>query len=222
MTEQSLFSKLPKKQLVFIINKLISNDFPTGNPYSLNYDRAYNILSRIGNYFNISVNDEDVQFFSKLLDINEDVISELVANNGERLNDKSLYEQLEIPEAKTYDLRYTVWGVCNYTEYLSQKFDSYDINWVQFSANQQIEDGNWDWYDGTNVRETEYENFEQSDMSYDNVYEVNDDDTTNFDVRSESMLDRLVIENTQDVVKSLDKKTLLKLKSIIESRLRLL
>jgi hypothetical protein len=222
MTEQSPFSKLPKKQLVFIINKLISNDFPTGNPYSEDYDGAYNILSRIGNYFNISVNDEDVQFFSKLLDINEDVISELVANNGERLNDKSLYEQLEIPEAKTYDLRYTVWGVCNYTEYLSQKFDSYDIDWVQYSANQQIEDGNWDWYDGTNVRETEYENFEQSDMSYDNVYEVNDDDTTNFDVRSESMLDRLVIENTQDVVKSLDKKTLLKLKSIIESRLRLL
>jgi hypothetical protein len=176
----------------------------------------------IGNYFNIPVNDEDVQFFSKLLDINKDVVSELVANNGERLKDKSLYEQLEIPEAKTYDLRYTVWGTCNYTEYLSQKFDSYDIDWVRAYANQQREDGNWDYYEGTNVRDTEYENFEESDSSYDNVYEVNDDDTTNFDVRGESMLDRLVIENTQDVVKSLDKKTLIKLKSIIESRLNLL
>jgi hypothetical protein len=168
------------------------------------------------------VNDEDVQFFSKLLDINKDVVSELVANNGERLNDKSLYEQLEIPEIKTYDLRYSVWGTCNYAEYLSQKFDSYDIDWVRDSANQQREDGNWDYYEGTNVRDTEYENFEESDVTFDNVYQVNDDDTTNFDVRRESMLDRLVIENTQDVVKSLDKKTLIKLKSIIESRLKLL
>jgi hypothetical protein len=222
MADQSTFSKLPKKQLAFIIDRLISDDFPIGNPYDRDYEDSYNTLSSIGSYFNIPVNDEDVQFFSKLLDINEDVVSELVANDGERLKDKSLYEQLEIPEAKTYDLRYSVWGVCNYTEYLSQKFDSYDIDWVRDSANQQRDDGNWDYYEGANVRDTEYENFEESDSSYDNVYEVNDDNTTNFDVRGESMLDRLVIENTQDVVKSLDKKTLIKLKSIIESRLRLL
>ena len=216
------FSKLPKKQLAFIIERLINDNFPIGNPYNEDYDGAYKTLSNIGNYFNIPVNDEDVQFFSKLLDINKDVVSELVANNGERLNDKSLYEQLEIPEVKTYDLRYSVWGTCNYAEYLSQKFDSYDIDWVRDSANQQREDGNWDYYEGTYVRDTVYENFEESDVTFDNVYRVNDDDTTNFDVRRESMLDRLVIENTQDVVKSLDKKTLIKLKSIIESRLKLL
>jgi hypothetical protein len=216
------FSKLPKKQLAFIIERLINDNFPIGNPYNEDYDGAYKTLSNIGNYFNIPVNDEDVQFFSKLLDINKDVVSELVANNGERLKDKSLYEQLEIPEVKTYDLRYSVWGTCNYAEYLSQKFDSYDIDWVRDSANQQREDGNWDYYEGTYVRDTVYENFEESDVTFDNVYRVNDDDTTNFDVRRESMLDRLVIENTQDVVKSLDKKTLIKLKSIIESRLKLL
>jgi len=221
MTDQSPFSKLSKKQLVYIIKKLVDSDFPIGNPYEGDYDNSYGILFNIGKYFNIPVNDEDVQFFSKLLEINEDIISELTDNDA-KINNESLYGQLTIPEAKTYDLRYTVWGVCNYTEYLSQKFDSYDAYWVRDSANQQREDGNWDYYDGTNVRDTEYENFEESDVSFDNVYEVNDDDTTNFDVRIESMLDRLVIENTQDVVKSLDKKTLLKLKSIIESRLRLL
>lgn len=221
MTDQSKFSKLSKKQLVYIIKKLVNSDFPIGNPYEGDYDNAYNVLLNIGKYFNIPVNDEDVQFFSKLLDINEDIISELIKNDT-KINNESLYQQLEIPEAKTYDLRYTVWGVCNYTEYLSQKFDSYDIDWVRDSANQQREDGIWDYYEGTNVRGTEYENFEESDMSYDNVYEINDDGTTNFDIRRESMLDRLVIENTQDVVKSLDKKTLLKLKSIIESRLRFL
>jgi hypothetical protein len=47
------------------------------------------------------------------------------------------------------------------------------------------------------------------------VYEINESE-----IRNESVLDRLVIENTSDVVKSLDKQTLIKLKSIIESRLR--
>jgi hypothetical protein len=41
-------------------------------------------------------------------------------------------------------------------------------------------------------------------------------------IKTESILDRLVIENTSDVIKCLDKKTLIKLKSIIESRLRII
>jgi hypothetical protein len=54
-------------------------------------------------------------------------------------------------------------------------------------------------------------------MSYDRVVEV--DDNTNV---TESLLSRLVLENTSEVASSLDKQTLLKLKQIIESRLRLL
>jgi hypothetical protein len=52
---------------------------------------------------------------------------------------------------------------------------------------------------------------------FDDVYEVNDDKTYKI---KESLLDRLVLENTSEVVSSLDKQTLLKLKQIIESRLR--
>lgn len=222
MAEQSVFSKLPKKQLSFIIEKLVSNDFPIGNPYNNNYDESYEILSNIGNYFDIPVSDDDIQFFSKLLEINRRLISELVSNNGERINDKSLYEQLVIPKAKTYDLRYHIWGICNYTEYLSHKFDSYDIDWVKDAAKQQSDDGNWNHYDGTYVRDNEYYDFEESDVSFGPVYELNSDGTTNFNVISESILDKLVIENTQEVIDSLDKNTLLKLKSIIETKLNLL
>ena len=110
-----------------------------------------------------------------------------------------------------------MWGSCTYTEYLAQKFDSYDPTWVRDSAEQQRQDGNWDYYNGRNVRETEYDNIEESDSSYDNVYEVKDEKPT-----KESMLDRLVIENTKDVVNSLDKKTLMELRRIIDSKLRLL
>jgi hypothetical protein len=211
--EQSQFSKLPKKQLFLIAEKLIDEDFPTDNPYNNDYEDTYEILNNIGKYFNIPVNDEDVQFFSKFLSINDNILAELLNNP----KDKSLIERLEIPVAKTYDLHYRVFGSCTFTEYLAQKFDSYDKNWVSDSAEQQRQDGNWDYYNGRNVNETDYDDFEFSDSSYDNVYEVEDEKPT-----KESMLDRLVIENTKDVVNSLDKKTLMELRRIIDSKLRLL
>jgi hypothetical protein len=214
-SEQSQFSRLPKKQLVLIAEKLVDESFPSGNPYDdREYEEHYNNLSSIGKYFNINVNDEDVQFFAKFLELNDELIADIFANNSQEINNKELIEQLVIPVAKTYNLDYSVWGSCSYEEYLTQSFDSYDGNWVIDSANQQREDGNWDLYDGRNRGETTYDNFEESDHSFDRVYEVNDNKI------KESLLDRLVLENTSEVVSSLDKKTLLKLKQIIESRLR--
>lgn len=207
---QSQFSRLPKKQLVRISEKLVDDGFYADNPYE-DYDDNYKILSSIGKFFNIDVVDEDVQFLAKFIDINDDLLSKIFEPNG----DKSLIEKLVIPVAKTYELQYSTWGSCSYEEFLAQKFDAYDMNWVRDSADQQRQDGNWDTYDGYERRKPEYDNFEESDMSYDRVVEV--DDNTN--VR-ESLLDRLVVENTSEVVNSLDKQTLLKLKQIIESRLR--
>jgi S-adenosylmethionine/arginine decarboxylase-like enzyme len=219
MATQSQFSKLPKKQLVFISEKLIDEEFPIGNPYDSDFDNAEKILTEVANYFSLAVTQEDVEFFSKFLEVNEDIIAELFANNREQMRNTSLIEQLVIPVAKTYDLHYTTWGNCSYTEYKASYFDSYDKDWVRDSAEQQRQDGNWDMWDGRDIRDTEYENFEESDSSYNHVYNVDDKQET---IYSESILDKLVIENTKDVVNSLDKNTLIKLKSIIESRLRIL
>jgi len=219
MAVQSQFSKLPKKQLVFISEKLVDEDFPIGNPYDTDFDSAEKILTEVANYFSLAVTQEDVEFFSKFLEVNENIIAELFANNREQMRNSSLIEQLVIPVAKTYDLHYTTWGSCSYTEYKASYFDSYDKDWVTDSASQQRNDGNWDMWDGRDIRDTEYENFEESDSSYNHVYNVDDKQET---IYSESILDKLVIENTKDVVNSLDRNTLIKLKSIIESRLRLL
>ena len=207
--EQSQFSKVSKKQLFFIAEKLIDAGFPTDNPYN-DYDEHFKELENIGKYFNMNVVDEDVQFFAKFLYINDGILAKIMEKS-----DILSYEDLIIPVAKTYELQYSTWGSCSYEEFLAQKFDSYDEDWVRDSAEQQRQDGNWDTYDGYERRKAEYDNFEESDMSYDRVVEV--DDSTN--VR-ESLLDRLVLENTSEVVSSLDKQTLLKLKQIIESRLR--
>jgi hypothetical protein len=216
---QSQFSKLPKKQLLFIVEKLLDEDFPIGNPYDNNFDNLYNIVESIGKYFNLSATQEDVEFFSKFLEVNEDIITDLFDNNREQIRNTSLIEQLVIPVSKTYDLHYTIWGSCTYTDYKGVYFNSYDKNWVRYSASQQRSDGSWDLWDGRDVSDTEYDNFDENGYDFNNVYNVNDKQET---IYSEAILDKLVIENTKDVVSSLDKKTLIKLKSIIESRLRLL
>jgi hypothetical protein len=71
-------------------------------------------------------------------------------------------------------------------------------------------------WEGEERAPTDYENFEESDYDFDDVYEVKDEPV------QESLLKKLVMENTKDVVKSLDKKTLLELRRIIDSKLRLL
>jgi hypothetical protein len=217
MAEQSQFSKLSKKQLVFIAAKLVDEDFPIGNPYDDDFDNAYGILQEVSRYFSIEATQEDVEFFSKFLQINDEIIADLFANNRKEMKNTSLHEQLVIPVAKSYNLDYRVWGTCSYTNYMTQEFDSYDEEWVKDSASQQNNDGSWNMWEGQERSETEYDNFEESDYDYEDVYEI--DESKN---RNESVLDKLVIENTSEVIGSLDKKTLIKLKSIIESRLRLL
>jgi hypothetical protein len=212
---QSQFSRLPKKQLAFIAEKLVDEDFPIGNPYISDFDSAYGTLQEVSKYFSVESTHEDVEFFSKFLEINEDIIADLFANNKEQMNNRELIEQLEIPVAKSYNMDYSSWGTCSYTNYMVQEFDSYDKDWVTDSATQQNNDGNWSMWEGQVTNPPEYENFEESDYSFGDVYEIDE-------TKTESILDRLVIENTSGVVNSLDKQTLLKLKSIIESRLRLL
>ena len=217
MAEQSQFSKLSKKQLVFICEKLVDEDFPIGNPYDSDFDSAFNILQEVSKYFSLTSTHDDVEFFSKFLQINDDLIADLFANNKEEMKNRELFEQLVIPVAKSYNLNYSSWGSCSFTNYMVQEFDSYDEEWVKDSAQQQNSDGNWSMWEGRERRDTEYENFEESDYSFGDVSEVNENKPQN-----ESVLGRLVVENTRDVVKSLDKKTLLELRRIIDSKLRLL
>jgi hypothetical protein len=213
MADQSQFSRFSKKQLIFICERLLDEGFDASYVYD-NYDDSYKALEDIGKYFNVSINDEDVQFFGKLLSDNDNLIADIFANQGANKNNKELIERLEIPVAKDYELEYTVDGTVNYTEWYTYKVSSYDKSWVDESIRQQYNDGNFDLYEG-HLDDTQYDNYEMNDWEFKGVSEVDPK-------VQESLLSKLVIENTQDALHSLDKKTLIKLKSIIESRLGLL
>jgi hypothetical protein len=214
MTEQSKFSKLPKNQLVFICERIIDDGFESQlGPYR-DYEDNFDSLKNTAEHFSFDVEDIDVQFFCKFLEINDDILADIFDKKSESVNyNKELLNKLIIPIAKTYEVDYRTYGTCHFEEYLYSKFTSYDEDWVMDSAQQSLNDGNWDYYEGTERREPEYSEFNIDDVVFDGVREVSDDNI------KESLLDRLVIENTSEVVSSLDKQTLLKLKRIIESRL---
>jgi predicted nucleotidyltransferase len=107
--EQSEFSNQPKKILYLISQKLISDDFD--EEYSTDtYDSNHTILSDISRMFSIDVvDDEDVQFFTKFIEINKQLISEI-----SETKDRSLIDKLVIPIAKTYEMLYSTRGTCTY------------------------------------------------------------------------------------------------------------
>ena len=203
--EQSEFSNQPKKILYLISQQLISDDFD--EDYSADtYDNNQTILNNISRMFNIDVvHDIDIQFFTKFIKINRRLISEI-----SETKDKSLIDKLVIPIAKTYEMLYNTWGSCTYEEFLKQEVDSYDEEWVRISILRDEADGYWNTYEGSQYSEPQYDNYEESDWSIESVHESNENiQENNF-------------KKTTKVISSMDKKSLLELKSVIDSRLRLL
>jgi hypothetical protein len=210
MADQSTFSRLPKKQLVFIANKLIEDEFEWDDithTYEDIYDSNEDILKQVSTYFNESVVEEDVQFFIKFLEINSGLLDLIFKNN-----DKSLIEQLVIPQSKDYLVEYTTNGSCTFIEYYETRFSSYDKDWVIDSINLQRNNGDWDTYSGV-LKDTEYDNFETQDWEVDEVKDAPND-------VQESRNPRKLLENTEKLIPKLDKDTLVSLKFLIDKQLR--
>ena len=201
MVEQSIFSKLPKNQLVFICEQLINGDFEVFHPYDDYYD-SYEVLEKAAEYFGMSVVDEDLQFFAKLIQLNAKLLDNIFETK-----DKKLYNQLIIPVAKNYKLHYYQKGSCLFRERYETTWACYDEKWVIDSASQMRDDGNWDLSEGE-LMDTVYDDYEYHDWDFLSTEEMNDN-------ISESKLKNSIIE-------SLNKKTLLELRGLIDSRLRTL
>jgi hypothetical protein len=199
MANQSYFSKLPKKQLVLISEQLIDKKFNTQVYNSYSYDKSYITLENVAGYFSLNVSDEDVEFFGKFIDINDGILSQIFETK-----DKSLYDQLIIPVAKEYKVEYSVWGSCTYTENYETTWTSYDKDWVTDSMRHARDEGNWDTYEGKEV-DTSYDNYDMNDYEFDEVTEVDE-------------VNESIKKNT--IIESLDKKTLLELRGLIDKKLR--
>ena len=210
MADQSNFSKFPKKQLVFIANKLIEDGFEWDDithTYEDVYDSNEHILNQVSTYFNEPVVEDDVQFFIKFLEINSGLLDLIIKNN-----DKSLIEQLVIPKANDYIVEYSLNGSCTFEEEYELTFSSYDETWVIGSLVVQRNNGNFDYYSGT-LKDTNYDNWEMNDWNVEKVKPISNN-------VQESRNPRKLLENTEKLIPKLDKDTLVSLKFLIDKQLR--
>lgn len=202
--EVSEFSKLPKKRLVMICEKLIDDEFEVNihkSPYYFNYN--IKILEDVSKYFSISVSDIDLEFIYKFLLDNDELLSEIFDTKN-----MSLSENLIIPTPKEFSVDYESSGRCRFIEKYKETWSSYDEDWVIESMNSARENGNWDLYDGRN-QDTEYEDFEVYDFEFGDVEEI----------RPKNKMTESKIEKGETPIDSMDKKTLLKLRGLIDYRL---
>lgn len=209
MADQSNFSKFPKKQLVYIASKIIDDGFDwqaLNYDYEGTYDTNESILKNVSSYFNESAIGDDVQFFAKFLEINDGLLSEIFESN-----DKTLIEQLIIPQSSDYLVEYTVEGECAFIEYYDTKLSSYDKGWVMDSLQLQSRNGDWDYFSGT-LKNTEYADYETQNWEIGRIKDIGG--------ISESTNPKRLLENTEKLIPKLDRQTLIKLKYIIDKQLR--
>ena len=208
MEDVSLFHAYPKKHLAFIIKELLDNDFDWEDPYA--DDDNIGILEAAAAPFNEGISDIDMEFFAKLIEINEQIALLIQTSKP----NKNLYERLELPKLEKYKVYWKEWGSCHFTRYYNDEWSSYDGNWVQSAMDSAHNHGNWDKWSADS--DTEYDDCETYDDTVTDIEKIDTNKTTN-----ESIFDKLIKEDTSYEIDSLDRKSLLILKSIIDKKLGL-
>jgi hypothetical protein len=206
--DESVFSKKNPEMLLFIIKQSIEKVFDFKNPYSY-FIKNYQILEKICKLVGIdSLSYRDVEFISKFMTDNSELIQKIFETK-----DKSLLSELEYPINKMFKIPYEIYSNQSIVEIYTVNWDSYDKNFVRSSLIETRNDGNFDEWTG-DLQRTDVLDSEVSEWI------INDDEITEINTeKTESILDRLVIENTSSVINSLDRNTLINLRNIINSRL---
>jgi hypothetical protein len=155
-----------------------------------------------------SLSYRDVEFISKFMTDNSELIQKIFETK-----DKSLLSELKYPINKMFKIPYEIHSNQSVLENYTVNWDSYDKKFVRSSLIEARNDGNFDEWTG-DLQRTDVLDSETTDWI------INDEDITEINTeKTESILDRLVIENTSSVINSLDRNTLINLRNIINSRL---
>lgn len=196
------FESLPKRNLVRISERLIDDggiDFR--NPYDY-YDNFFDLLKEISPMFGIKLIDyEDIEFMSKFIVINDNQLSKIFSKDISKEEKSSLIEGLVIPKLKKFNIEYRVVGSATVIESYETTTSSYDEELAKQQVRYGYDQGEFDYWEGENVH-TDTSDFESHDFIIDEIYE-----TKSYTTESNKIID------------TLDKKTLLELKQIIDKKL---
>ena len=199
--------RLPHKLLVQVSTILLEEkNYDFNNPWS-DMDTTSDYVEQASKWTSADVDNEDVEFISKFISENESLLQQYI--KGEVLLSEIL-NSLTIPQPKEYKLWYEVWGNAVVTEEYSTVWTSYDEKWVKESLMWSYIEGRFDYYEG------KYEGMETDNFETDN-FEITQ--VSNLNESKKSLLSKLVLENTTDVLDNLDRDTLIDLRNLINQKL---
>jgi hypothetical protein len=196
----------PPRILIEIFSLLLSTDFDYGDPYD-DYEKNKELLENSSRWASVDVDSLDVEFMAAFISKNENLIESF---NSDGVNPNEIISRLVIPEMKEYRISYEIWGSAVLTEQYSTKRDSYSESLAKNSLRHEYHEGEFDYYQG------KYEGYETDNFEADN-FEITWVESVN--ESKKSILSRLVIENTSEVLNDLDKRTLIELRNLINQKL---
>jgi hypothetical protein len=202
----SVLSNQPLKVLLVLSKQLIEDEFEYRNPWDYEHDNMKK-LNTSGAWIGEKFDEDDMEFIAAFILENLKIILSSIHNE---LTSSEAIEALSIPKKKKYTAYYEIWGSATLTEKYKTTWKSYYKDWVKDSLRYSYNEGNFDYYEG-HYLEHESDNFEPDNFDITYVNELNENKVP--------ILDKLVVENTEDLLDNLDRDTLLKLRNLINQKL---
>jgi hypothetical protein len=208
----SELENLNPKHLVYLSQKMIDEGFSAQNPYD-EYDTLSADLKEAVKYFGIKyISRLDMEFLASFISLNDEVLSQLF--DSETQNKQKLYRQLEIPKPEKYTYDVMASGHGYVIETYKHTELTYNPEWISTMVDAlRYNSDEFEYYDGELI-DTLVEDFEVNNLEVEDISRVIPQNSL-----KESILKRLVVENTESMIDSLDFQTLIELKRIIEKKL---
>jgi hypothetical protein len=208
----SELENLNPKHLVYLAQKMIDEGFSAQNPYD-EYETLSSDLSEAVKYFGMKyISRLDMEFLASFISLNDEALSQLF--DSETQNKQELYRQLEIPKPEKYTYDVIASGHGYVSETYKHTELTYNREWIPTMIDAlRYNSDEFEYYNGDLIN-TLVDDFEVTNLEVEDISRVIPQNSL-----KESILKRLVVENTESMIDSLDFHTLIELKRIIEKKL---
>ena len=175
-------------------------------PISKEFDNPSEISEKVFDYYGDKLRDK-IYERGKLIGLHSndyeglDFVVRLMELNFDKFYSDTLEGDLEIPESKKYSVIFKVDETQYVTNYWQVEIESYSETNAENSSRWLSSTGDLEWYSGRQI-DTDYHDTETNEVSIDSVEVINES-----------------VKKVKSIVEKSDKKTLERLKKLIEERI---
>lgn len=202
-----LSKQSPKVVTKIAILLLQESDFkPRRGPY-YSFRENIKLLKNLTRVININPDHEDLEFICQFIIDNYEILLKVIEKQ-ETIS--SILDKITIPKILDFKINYETYGFARVIYTYETTRESYNEDWVEIGLMESYHEGFFDYWEGK-VLNQDIEDYEQTDFIIRSVEELNE--------MKKPTLDKLVMENTKDILDSLDKETLINLRNLINQKI---